>query len=81
LKATLSPSDAIPNPRKRRFQTLLGALSGDEDEEPPPLVPAPSFSSDMSESETPWLQAYRGYIGPVELLPDGMGLIEWWGVS
>jgi hypothetical protein len=83
MKGSAAQPQPQPNPKKHCLKLLLGALSGDEDEYEATTNTFDrnsSSSSSLSELEVPWLQAYRIYLGPVEQLPDGMGLIEWWGV-
>lgn len=68
------------NTKKRRFQTLLDALSGDEDEEPATASSSSPCASQPLDPSRPWLEDFQAFLRVVEVLPEGMGVLEWWGV-
>jgi hypothetical protein len=51
---------------------LLRELSDDKDEN----LGVPSTSS-----ATPWKEEFGKYYDAVDTLPEGMSVVEWWGVS
>ena len=37
--------------------------------------------SDSGDLTKPWLAEYQRYISTCDVVPEGMSLVEWWGVS
>ncbi|KAF9031028.1 hypothetical protein BJ165DRAFT_870717 [Panaeolus papilionaceus] len=65
-----SASVSVPKPRLGKRRVNISNLSDDES--------APDSSS--SASAEPWRSEWDSYLTTREIIPDGMGIVQWWGV-
>lgn len=76
---TLAASQQTSKKTNRSGPHRRNAGSSDEDEDDSPLTASPSTPLDPLR---PWLRDFKVFIDTRESeLPEGMGMIQWWGVS
>ena len=69
--ASCEPQHSI---NKRRRDNLLLQLSDDEDDEDSPV-------QSQGDPNKPWLKEFNRYLSGMEMIPEKMSLVSWWGVS
>jgi len=75
-KINASTTSLPTKPRKRGgLKTLLRELSDDENNSDSFITPSP-----LDDPEKPWKRDYNAYIDTVHDVPEGMSVVQWWGV-
>jgi hypothetical protein len=64
-----------------RFKKLLWELRSDSDSNDADNNDTPSASVPSLEPKEPWSKEYNMYLNAIDEIPEGMTLIQWWGVS
>ncbi|KIK90925.1 hypothetical protein PAXRUDRAFT_14071 [Paxillus rubicundulus Ve08.2h10] len=66
---------ALPKRRKGKLSQLLQELSSDEDD----LLE--EWDQDVDPPQSPWLKEFNLYLYSTTSLPDGLTIIQWWGIN
>lgn len=66
------------NTAAAKLAVLLRELSDDEAEDGNDELPSDSLEIVGSK---PWLPEFQLYLATMDIIPDGMSLVKWWGVS
>ncbi|KAG6901222.1 hypothetical protein C0995_015084 [Termitomyces sp. Mi166 len=63
-----------PPPKKRRISsTLLWSYDTDSED-------SDSDIDNSNDPSQPWMDEFRWYLNTNDILPDGMTIVEWWGI-
>ena len=63
------------------MSSLLAQLDIDTDSDGSDIDVASSLSGKPSDPLKPWAKDFRLYLDTVEVIPEGMDHVRWWGVS